>query len=372
MRLSDRGGASGLIGDRWANLSADVLAGWPGTTVKLHDGDAVRVSRVVRLDDLPEIAKKASRQKLQNPDFIVVGESRESGHVMLAADAKFSIETAGSSQVSAESLGALMVIGAVLSDPLGALERDVTIVDGLFVAPDYSLTHYMLNRKRGYRSVSVDHNQIMLIPVSASQFIESLEGAGLIPVLANVDGYGSEAEESLLLTLYYFRLVRAVIGCWLDQTGPLLGHGVKPALDLGKVETQSRDFARHAASGWNIVEQWDALAETVRTQRTAINHAISVPIVNRELRARIEIASKLAGVEAPSMNKVRRRIGAWFRDQLIEQYGVITPPVDDFPALLQELGKSARELQPATETATKRIIAEMLEEVAKPDEAPAR
>jgi hypothetical protein len=134
---------------------------------------------------------------------------------------------------------------------------------------------------------------------------------------------------------------------------------------VAAVDARARELAQTVVSGWEIIEQWDAQAETVRSQREAVNQAASAPIVNRELRAQLEAAAVKAGVtEPPSLSKVRRRIGSWFLDQLIEDFGPIMPPIDNFPVLLQQLGTRANELRPELERMTRQIIGEMLEEAA--------
>jgi hypothetical protein len=311
---------------------------------------------------VPAIARTASRKKLQNPDYIVVGRSA-SGPLVFSADAKFSIETAGASQVSEDALKALLELGPVLTDTLGVLEPDTTIANGIFLSPDYSLTHYMMSRKRGYRSVSIDPLHITLLPVTAVGFLKPVEASTLIPIFADADGFGQESRRSLLTALYYFRLVRAGIGCWYDEHVSLLIPKQKPELDLTAVDARARELAQTAMSGWEIVEQWDARAETVRSQREAVNQATSAPIVSRELRAQLEMAATRAGVaELPSLNKVRRRIGSWFRDQLIDDFGPIMPPVTNFPEILQRLSGRAQELRPELEQMTRQIIEEMLVE----------
>jgi len=362
MRLSDRGGASGLIGDRWSDVCAGFMDTWPESTVEVV-GEPVTIERIVRLDAVPAIARTASRKKLQNPDYIVVGRD-EAGPILFAADAKFSVETAGASQVSGEALAALLEIGPVLTGLIGELDADVRIQDGIFLSPDYSLTHYMMSRKRGYRSVSVDIGHINLLPVTALGFLKPVEASTLIPIYADIDGYGMEARSSLLLALYYFRLVRAGIACWLDEVAPLLVPKQKPEPDLFAIDGRARELAETATSGWEIIRQWDERAESVRAQREAVNEVTSVPLVNRELRAALDAAVTEAGmVEAPSLNKVRRRIGSWFRDQLIADFGPIAPPVANFPMILQQLGARAEELRPDLERVTRETIADMLAEI---------
>jgi hypothetical protein len=359
MRLSDRGGASGLIGDRWSDICSAELASWPGTHVETPDGPDASIERIVRLDDIPAIARTASRKKLQNPDYLALGRFPDHP-VMFSVDAKFSVETAVASQVSADALRSLTEIGSIFTDHVGVFQDGVEIVDGIFLSPDYSLTHYMLGRRRGYRSVSVARHQIHLLPVAPVSFLKPLEGARMIPVFAEVDGYDPETRSSLLVALYYFRLARAVIGCWGEQVAPLLGPKKVDVVDLDAIEEQTRLYSRDAQSGWEIVDRWDAAAESVRTQRETVNRVTAVPIVNRELREEIEAAVAEAGVEAPSMNRVRRRIGSWFRDEVIKQVGLLTPPIADFPAVIHQLELVSAELRLQLPEATTRIIHEMI------------
>ncbi|HLU35190.1 MAG TPA: hypothetical protein VKZ61_05420 [Thermomicrobiales bacterium] len=359
--MSDRGGASGMIGDRWSDLTSAALDEWPGTTISTPDGEDVTISRVVRLDDIPAVARMASKRKLQNPDFVIVGKS-DTREVVFSADAKFSVETASSSQVSAEALQSLLDLGEIFTTHLGDVDHRAEPVDGMFLSPEYSLTHYMMRRKKGYRSVSVPHSQIHLLPVRPVPFLKPLEGARLIPILADVDGYDPETRSSLLVALYYFRLVRAAVGCWSDMVAPLLGPKTVDKIDLPAIEERTRRYAIDADSAWAVVDQWDAAAETVRAQRETVNRVTSVPIVNRELREELDAAVEVAGVEAPSMNRVRRRIGSWFREEIVARVGLLEPPVDNFPAVIHELEMISGELRNRLPEATTRIIHEMLQE----------
>lgn len=190
----------------------------------------------------------------------------------------------------------------------------------------------------------------------------------MIPIYAEVDGFERESHTSLLVGLYYFRLVRAAVGCLSDMVAPLLAPKQVQDLDMDAVEQRTRTYARDAESGWHIVERWDAAADTVRNQRDVVNRITSVPIVNRELREELEAAFVVAGVEAPSMNKVRRRIGSWFRDQIVERVGVLEPPIADFPAVIHDLELLSEEIRLQLPAATTRIIHEMLGD-ARRDEA---
>src|SRR5690606_11059159 len=111
MSFADRGGASGLVGDRWADFCAETIQDWVGGLSDVPGGNRppIEIERIARLDAVPSIAFAASKRGLQNPDFIIIG--RQSGRPAIqAADAKFSVETARSRQVSVEMLDALLVL----------------------------------------------------------------------------------------------------------------------------------------------------------------------------------------------------------------------------------------------------------------------
>lgn len=372
MQLSDRGGASSLIGERWANLCAEALAGWPPRSLPIPDGDHsdYTLDRFIRLDDVPAISAAASRKQLQNPDFLLFGH-RNREQLIQAADAKFSVETAKSRQVSAEVTRALFQLGAVLDDHLAdAATTDVEYRDGVFLCPDFSLTHYMLQRKRGIRKLSVTPDEVILIPVTAASFLSGLELRSLMPTFARLDNLTVDYQDSLLATIFYFRLACAGVGCWLDETGPLLAFRDTPAFDIDAVTNRTADFSKHAHSGWDVVDRWDASAERVRQQRVAVEQVTALPVPGRQLREQIASVAETAGVVPPSTNKVRRQLGAWLRKQLREDFGPLHPPVVQFETVLEQLAARVQELQPTLDAVTEETIVNAVVEQPEIDEEP--
>src|SRR4029079_15709754 len=144
MGLADMGGSSGMIGARWSDIVSDHIDSLVGVDVAIPGGGTHRIERVIRLDDLPQVAHLASKRSLQNPDFVLFGRSDEL-LTMQAADAKFSIETARSKQVSVEMLSALANVGPAYTSLLGEWEAQGTIVPGLFFAPQSALSAYVLS-----------------------------------------------------------------------------------------------------------------------------------------------------------------------------------------------------------------------------------
>jgi len=362
MRLSDRGGASGMIGDRWAELCSLALDVPRLVPLDPAAPEPLQIERVIRLDHIPQVASVASKRKLQNPDFLLLG-SRDGRAALQAADAKFSVETARSRQVSAEVTTQLLDIGPLITRHVGTLPADIDILDGIFLCPDYSLTHYMLKQRRGPRRVAVGIDELILLPVSAADFLIDLDCLALVDLLARLDGLPVDYHQSLLLALYYLRLARASVACWLDQTRPLLAFKEERPVDFDEIMRFAEALTTDAHSGWELVGTWDSLAEAVRRQRIEINHVASVPLGGADLRRQIAEAATAAGVEPPSVNRVRRRVGAWYRRELLLAFGPLNPPVEDFAGILEKLGKHARSLRAQIPEETAEIILELVTDV---------
>lgn len=362
MTLADRGGASNLVGDRWADLCATQAAGWVGAERPVPDGAApLRVSRVLRLDATPAVAAAASRRGLQNPDLLLFG-NRDGAPVVQAADAKFSVETARVKQVSPAVVEALLGLRDVLPDLFGAemLGDDVGLVPGVFLCPDYPLTHLMLRRRHGIVRTTVRPEDVALLPAPAGAFFAPIEGARVMPVLAGVDALPVAIEDDLLAALYYFRLARAAVSCWLDATKPLLLFDDRLAVDEGAVRAEAAARTAGPRSAYDLLQRWNADVQTVRATRSAVDHAAALPILGRDLRAMVARLAAAEAADSPSLNQVRRRLGAWYRGRLREQVGPLAPPVLDLPRKLEELGRAGAALVPRLEAETARIVHEMV------------
>lgn len=363
MRLSDRGGASGLIGDRWAAICAQTLTGWIGGSSGQpgQNGSAIQIDHVVRLDDLPHIVSLASRRKLQSPDFLILG--RVHGEpVIQAADAKFSVETARSRQVSTQVLADLIgnvpeVHGLLIDGWAGA-----SFAPGVFLCPDYPLTDYMLRGQRGIRRVTVRSHEVALLPVIAHQFTAPLPGAQLIPLLYDVDHLPIDPATSLLAGLYYFRLVRACVTCWIEETRPLLGYADRPIADFDRIRDGLCVYHAGAASAFGLVMSWQRQAARVQADRDQVEHAAALPIPGRELRALIAALCKDERDAAPPVNHVRKKLGGWYRARLLEAVGPVNPPVTDLEPVLRRIRAAAASMRRATRAEAISIIATLHEE----------
>jgi hypothetical protein len=361
MTLADRGGASNLVGNRWADIAAAHAATWPGSgrVVTSENGESFPVVRVDRLDATPRIASLASKRGLQNPDMLLIGQLG-TRQALQAVDAKFSVETARAKQVSPDVVLGLLGLREFLPELLPGLGNDFEIEPGLFLCPDYSLTHLMLHRRQGIVRTTVRANEVAFVPAPPDRFWEGVEGATLIDVLANVDDLPVRPTGSLLAGVYYFRLARAAVGFWLDATRPLLAFNDRVEVDEPAIRAEAVRRASSATSAIALILDWDADVQTVRDQRAAVDQAVGLPIPGRDLRPMIERIAASAGGEAPSMNQVRRRLGVWYRAELRERVGPITPPVKDMRTTLRLVAAAARELAPRAEPELRRIVMELM------------
>jgi hypothetical protein len=371
MGFADRGGASNLVGDRWADIAAAHVESWIGTERRLHgdDGEPLRIVRVERLDATPAVAAAASKRGLQNPDLLLIGQ--RGGHEAIqAADAKFSVETARSKQVSPEVVLGLLELRSLVSGLLDGVDEQIHVESGVFLCPDYPLTHLMLRHRRGIVRTTVRREEVVLVPAAADEFWDGVPGAEIIAPLAEIDNLAARPEENLMAGVYYFRLARAAVGFWLDATKPLLLHNDVVIVNLSAVREETVRRSPEAASAIELIRRWDADVQTIRNQRAAVDQVAGLPIPGRELRTLSATIAQTAGADPPSANQVRRRLGAWYRGALRDRFGPIPPPVTDLPSILRQLADAGRDLASQAERELQRIVLELVAET-RAQETPA-
>jgi hypothetical protein len=362
MGLADRGGASNLIGDRWADIAAGHAATWIGTERRLHgdDQEPLRIVRVDRLDATPAVAAAASKRGLQNPDLLLIGQ-RGDQQAVQAADAKFSVETARSKQVSPEVVLGLLELRDHIPGILSGLSNQIQVESGVFLCPDYALTHLMLRHRRGIVRTTVRREEVILVPAPADRFWDGVPGTELIAPLAATDKLLVQPDENLLAGVYYFRLARAAVGFWLDATKPLLLHNDTLTVDISAVREETERRSRMATSAIELIRRWDADVQTIRNQRAAVDQVAGLPIPGRDLRPMATQIAQGVGADPPSANQVRRRLAVWYRGLLRDRFGPISPPVADLPSILRQLADVGRDLGPQAERELERIVLELVE-----------
>ncbi|HEU5432955.1 MAG TPA: hypothetical protein VFU81_14905, partial [Thermomicrobiales bacterium] len=305
MTLADRGGASNMVGERWADVVAAAVERWPAEDVTLPGRHPLRVSEVLRLDATPQIAATASRHGLQNPDWLLFG-TEEGEPALLAADAKFSVETARARQVSPEVVQALLDLRDRVPGFLAQVTEDRRVEPGLFLCPDFPLTHLMLRRRHGITRTTARPDEVVFLPAPPALFFGPLEGRPIMFPLAAIDRLPIDIDASLLAGLYYFRLARAAVGFWLDATRPLLPLDDRIAIDEAAIAADAAGRGQTARSAWDSIQQWNADVQTVRNARAAVEQVAGLPMGSKELRPLVSRLAEASGAEPPSLNQVRR------------------------------------------------------------------
>jgi hypothetical protein len=363
MGLADRGGASNLIGERWADIAATHATTWIGSERRLlaDDQEPLRIMRVDRLDAMPAVASAASRRGLQNPDLLLIGQ-RGNRQAIQAADAKFSVETARSKQVSPEVVLALLGLRSQVPGLLDGVGDGIQVESGVFLCPDYPLTHLMLRHRRGIVRTTVRPEEVVFVPAAPNRFWDGVPGAEIIAPLADTDNLPARPDGDLMVGVYYFRLARAAVGFWLDATKPLLLHNDIVTVDISAVRDETVRRSREAGSAIDVIRHWNADVQEIRNHRAAVDQAAALPIPSRELRALAATIAQMVGADPPSANQVRRRLGAWYRGALRDRLGPILPPVTDLPSILRQLADAGRDLAPHAERELERIVLELVAE----------
>lgn len=345
MRLSDRGGASRLIGERWSDVVADKLAGWIGAGIPTSRADLriAFLTYLYRLDTIPGIAARASKLGLKNPDFLAHLQS-ETLSVVIGIDAKFSIETARHDQVSGDAIARLFNEDEILANILPSVKRAHTFARGLFVSPDYSLTRAMFRQRMGHRRMTVSQTDVVLVEASAVEMFGGTTDPEIMARLKRLDALPEGVVASLLASQYYFRLERAMRGMALDEQLPLLGTGNVVDDDSYVLEQVARR-SRAVDSAWELMLRWDRDVEHIRRQRQALHQVMGIPVSGAELRelADVTLATLEPGVR-PSRNQVRKALGSMFAREVSELAGVIPPTIVDFPAELERVASISREV----------------------------
>jgi hypothetical protein len=359
MILADRGNASAQVGARWADIAAAHAESLVGIEVPIpRSGGHHVIERVARLDDDHRIARRASKSGLQNPDLLLFGQLNGEPTAQ-AVDAKFSVETARSSQVSIAMMTGLVSLGDVFDRAVGGIDPNARLVPGLFISPDSAFTRFVIRRGRGITRLTIDREEMVLIEAPAVDMYGGCEGEELYDLLFALDSHRCHPLDHFLAGLYYFRAARSVIASWIDTRRPLLAFNDVVEANMDAIGAELARRSRTASSAWNLVLSWAEDAEVVNQQRASVDRAAGLPVSGRELRE--WIAEEIARCDGPypSPNQVRRRLGAWHRSQLRERFGPLAPPQEKLDATLRALGRVSRELAPSIRARTAAIVEEL-------------
>ena len=289
-----------------------------GTEVGIPGDDAHRIEQVIRLDALPTCGTCCiPKRSLQNPDFVLLGR-RDDELTLQAADAKFSIETARSKQVSVDMLTALAAVGPTYTELLGEWHERGTIVPGLFFAPQSAMTAFVLSGGRGITRATVKPAEVVLLESSATRAYGRHSGR-CAPAIAwqRWMVWMRQQQPSCLSAC-------TTCGCRapLAQAGSTCiarsSDRIPPVVPTS-TRSMRRSPCEHpgSRSAYDLVSRWALDAELVRADRSAITQAAALPLPNRELREWVMADAEAMGCDAPSLNRVRKHLQRWVHDQRV-------------------------------------------------------
>lgn len=366
MGLADLGGSSAAIGSSWSDIVSDHIDSLVGAEVGIPGDDSHHIERVIRLDALPHVAHAASKRSLQNPDFVLLGR-RGDELTMQAADAKFSIETARSKQVSVEMLSALAEVGPAYTNLLGEWHDRGNIVPGLFFAPQSAMSAFVLSGGRGITRATVKPSEVILLESNADELTGNIPGGEARMRMAAIDGLQARAASELLVGLYYVRLSSAAGASWFDMNRPLFGPNLLGGPDFVAVDAEIAQRANGNRSAMDLVSRWAMDAEQVRADRSTLNQAAGLPLPNRELREWVIADATAAGVAAPSLNKVRKALQRWIQEEVLLEMGPIQPGEGSIDRQIGQIRSIVMRLAPHARTETGRIVKQLGEFSDLPD-----
>jgi hypothetical protein len=365
MVWSDRGGASGGIGDGWAARCAQALSQAVGSERSGTSGQRYRLVQVLRLDELPAVTLEANHHQLPNPDFLLLGiESDSRQPVLQAADAKFAADRIKPSQVSVEVVSNLLTVpetGATRQLVDAALEEHglpaPVLEPGLFLCPDSVLTDYLLRSGRDAPPGDLEPAVIERVPPDPATMFQAYPMSPLIGTFARIDALPVTPRANLLSAVYYFRLACAAFYFWNEATRPLLTNGRERAEpEIGLVAAEISRRSAGARSAWNVIEGWETDVASTIAARKAVREAAHLPISMLELRRLAEDAGWTE--ERGSLRALRRNLELTFLDEIVARTGEIMPndprPLD---TLLKRVARASRELRP--------VMRERAEELAR-------
>jgi hypothetical protein len=212
----------------------------------------------------------------------------------------------------------------------------------------------------------VTDDQLLLIGTSAAEMFGETGDAPLMEPLHSADRHTAHPLEHLLAGIYYFRLARSCVALWTDQRKPLLAYKDVVPVEIERIREELERRRPGSRNAWDLVQRWELDVEEIVRQRSAVDQVAGLPISGRDLRAWVlEDAERLGLETAPSANRVRRRLGAWFRGELRTRLGTIEPPQQDLGDVLIRIGQESRRIAPMLRERT----TEFVHELAQADES---
>jgi hypothetical protein len=350
MGWSDRGGASRIFGDIWSEHCWHFLSN--GAEIFQDQDYDHEQSSIIRLDDIPEIAIQAGRNKLPNPDFLIVSPGSRGTITVRAVDAKFAVDRLKRIQISPDSIRELIQLPGSLARR--AIERQIgtEVVDqieyrpGLFLGPRSLLNDYFYEQITGGDDPRIPSDEVELVDVESNSLFQRVEDHSVMEMMKHIDQLeASSSSGELVLDMYYLRLASAARWFTSQARMPLLSRETPEPVEVDLVVETTEARIQPGESAYGLVEQWSVVTDQVLERQKRVKDAARLPVKMSEIRKLLE------GADVAPENKVVRKtrgiLERTFMDRLIDETGTI-PPVSDREierviSMVQEVSRSLRE-----------------------------
>lgn len=366
MTWSDRGGASRIFGDVWSEHCWAYLS----NGADLFNGAGFDHSNglIIRLDDNPKIAIQAGRQKLPNPDFLIVHPESDDRYSVRAVDAKFAVDRLRRIQVSPESIRQLIELPNSLArqeleQRAGAdvFER-LSYESGLFLGPRSLLNGYFYEQSTGGEDPSIPVDELILLPVRSGDLFDQIDEYPLMQFMQSIDELHADSPEvELVLGMYYLRLASAARWIETQVRTPLLSDEPPESVDVDDVLAIARQRRDADVSAYGLIEAWSVAAEESIQRQNQVNDAARLPIRMSELRRRIEQYG--FGEDKKILRKTRGILEHEFMRRLIDETGSIPAnPAGPIGGVIQQVSETSRGLRSGMLQEIDRVIQQVVEQ----------
>lgn len=350
MTWSDRGGASRIFGEIWSEHCWEIIGN--GTGERAAIADATGTETVLRLDANPRIATQAARNKLTNPDFLLISEESDTELRVRAVDAKFAFDRLRRTQISPDALRDLVELpGSLVRETIDAQvsangDRTLEYGPGAFVGPRSLLNDFYYQRLTTGDEPDIPEAELLLLPVDAAAMYARTEEHPLMVLLEEMDGLGPYTTDTgVLFGMYYLRL--ACAARWFEEQSqkPLLSLDDQESVPVEHVVNSLRQRLDEGESAYQIIRNWSRSAEAAAAERTQVRNAARLPLRMAELRSMLEHAG--LGDDKKRLKILRGSLERTFMRRLVEEVGEIpAQPREPVSTIVQRVQAQSRKLRP--------------------------
>jgi hypothetical protein len=371
MAWSDRGGASRIFGDVWSDHCWRYIRNggdlFPDLTPYI-DGSI----EVVRLDDNPRIAIQAGRNKLPNPDFLIVETGPEAVARVRAVDAKFAVDRLRRTQVSPESIRELLE----LPDSLAKVELQqrlgtatpppqIEYLPGMFLGPSSLLNDYFYQQITSGEDPDVPRSELKLVPVPEATLFAGIEEHPLMEEMRSIDGLTPSSNGgSLVMEMYYLRLSTAARWFADQASQPILTLDDPVSVPVPEVLSMTQNRIESGVSAFGLIESWSQEVERAIERRKQVQDSARLPLRMSEIRKLIENSDSEA--DKKTVRIVRGMLEKHFMRRLVEETGTI--PADSpepFGRIIDRVHTTSKGLRNEMQATAREVVQSVIESAAE-------